>query len=60
MRSYDGEVSGRPFALFTARTVIRYPEQETLEWAEAYLTSPQGWQTWAQRGAWRRPKDFMG
>jgi hypothetical protein len=34
----------------TVRTVIRYSEQETLEWAEAYLTSPQGRQTWAQRG----------
>jgi transposase len=34
----------------TVRTVIHYPEQETLEWAEAYLTSPQGRQTWAQRG----------
>jgi len=28
--------------LKAVRTVIRYSEQETLEWAEAYLTSPQG------------------
>lgn len=34
----------------TVRTVIRYPEQETLEWAEAYLTSAQGRRTWKQRG----------
>jgi hypothetical protein len=34
----------------TVRTVIRYSEQETLEWDEAYLTSPKGRQTWAQRG----------
>jgi hypothetical protein len=34
----------------TVRTVIRYLEQETLERAEPYLTSPQGRQTWAQRG----------
>jgi len=33
----------------TIRTVIRYEEQETLEWAEAYLTSHPGRQTWAQR-----------
>ena len=30
--------------------MIRYAEQEALEWTEAYLTSPQGRQTWAQRG----------
>ncbi len=34
----------------TVRTVIRYPEQETLEWAEAYLISAQGRRTWKQRG----------
>lgn len=34
----------------TVHTIIRYPDQEAMEWALAYLDSPAGQQTFSQRG----------
>lgn len=35
----------------TVRTIVRYPDQEAIEWALAYYQSPRGQQTFSQRGA---------